>query len=162
MTQRTSTADWPCPIARAVDELGDGWTLLIVRDASLGARRFDDFQRSLGIGRNILADRLSRLVDRGIFTKEPYSERPPRYEYRLTEKGREIFPILVAMAAWSDRWHSDPAGRPVLARHTGCDHDMHARIVCGECGEELEKQTIRLRANPDYAGAAPSPLVERT
>jgi DNA-binding HxlR family transcriptional regulator len=154
VTQRTRTADWPCSIARAIDELGDGWTLLLVRDASLGARRFDDFQRSLGIGRNILTDRLARLVERGVFAKAQYSEHPPRYEYRLTDKGREIFPILATMAAWADRWMAGPEGSPLTLHHTECDHDMHAEIVCSECGERLEKRAVRARRGPGHPAAS--------
>ena len=149
MTQRTRTADWPCSIARAIDELGDGWTLLLVRDASLGGRRFDDFQRSLGIGRNILTDRLARLVERGVFAKEQYSEHPPRFEYRLTDKGREIFPIL--------RWMAGPEGPPLVLHHNGCDHDMHAEIVCSECGERLEKRAVRARRGPGHPAAIAAP-----
>jgi DNA-binding HxlR family transcriptional regulator len=157
MTQRTRTADWPCSIARAIDELGDGWTLLLVRDASLGARRFDDFQRSLGIGRNILTDRLGRLVERGVFSKDQYSEHPPRYEYRLTDKGREIFPILATMAAWADRWMIGPEGPPLVLHHTRCDHDMHAEIVCSECGERLDKRALRARRGPGHPAAHAAP-----
>ena len=142
MTQRTDTSTWPCPIARAVDVLGDGWTLLIVREACLGRRRFDDFQQALGIGRNILARRLQQLVDDDLLTKVPYSEHPPRHEYRLTPKGRDVYPILAAMAAWNDRWNPAEAGLLQL-RHTACDHDMHADVVCSECGEPLDVRDVR-------------------
>lgn len=157
MTQRTRTDDWPCPIARGVDELGDGWTLLIMRDAFLGSRRFDDFHRSLGIGRNILTDRLGQLVERGMLTKVPYSEHPLRYEYRLTDKGRQIWPILAAMATWADRWLAGPEGLPVVYHHTTCDHDMHAEVVCSECREPVDVRAVRARRGPGYPDALDYP-----
>ncbi len=150
VTQRTRTADWPCSIARAVDELGDGWTLLILRDACLGARRFDDFQKSLGIGRNILADRLAKLVERDMLAKVPYSERPPRHEYRLTDKGRQAYPILAAMAAWADEWMVGPEGSPLTLRHRTCGHDMHAEVVCSECGDPLHLRDVQARPGPGH------------
>ena len=98
---RTDTSDWPCTIARSADVLGDGWNLLVLRQACLGVRRFEDFQRTLGIGRNILTVRLNRLVDEGLLTRVEYQQRPVRHEYRLTDKGREVYPILAAMAEWA-------------------------------------------------------------
>ena len=156
MTQRTSTADWPCPIARTVDELGDGWTLLIIRDAFLGARRFDDFQRGLGIGRNILTDRLARLVERGMFVKHQYSEHPPRFEYRLTDKGRDAWGVLAAMASYADRWLTGPEGPPVVYEHQTCGHEYHAEVVCSECGDPLDVREVRAHRGPGF----PSDLVD--
>jgi DNA-binding HxlR family transcriptional regulator len=150
VTQRTDTSDWPCPIARGVDVLGDGWTLLILRDACLGVRRFDDFQRSLGIGRNILSKRLQQLVDDGLFTRTAYSEHPNRFEYRLTEKGRDAFAVLAAMATWSERWNPHPDGPILHWRHTTCDHDMHAAVVCDHCGEGIDVRQVRARPGPGF------------
>jgi DNA-binding HxlR family transcriptional regulator len=90
---RTSTADWPCTIAQSVDLLGEGWILLILRQACIGTRRFEDFQRSLGISRNILTIRLNRSVDEDLLTRVEYQQRPVRHEYRLTGKGRDVYPI---------------------------------------------------------------------
>src|SRR3954471_7716368 len=101
--KRTSFATWSCSIARTVELLGDWWTPLVLREAFRGVRRFDDFQESLGIGRNILTQRLQRLVKEGILERRKYQERPPRYEYRLTKKGHELFPVLAAMIHWGDR-----------------------------------------------------------
>ena len=106
--KRTDTSGWPCTIARSADILGDHWNLLIIRQACLGTRRFDDFQSALGIGRNILTQRLTRLVDEGLLDRVEYQQNPPRYEYRLTDKGRDAYPILAAMAAWGDRWLTGP------------------------------------------------------
>jgi DNA-binding HxlR family transcriptional regulator len=101
--KRIDTSDWPCTIARSAAVLGDHWNLLLIRQACLGTRRFDEFQRELGIGRNMLAMRLSGLVDQGLLRRVEYQQKPVRHEYRLTDKGRDAYPILAAMAAWGDR-----------------------------------------------------------
>jgi len=108
-----------CSIARALEIVGERWTLLIVRDAFLGISRFDDFQESLGIARNVLADRLARLVDEGILERVRYSERPERYEYRLTPKGRELNVALAGLRQWGDRYLSDRPPRVLRAKADG-------------------------------------------
>jgi DNA-binding HxlR family transcriptional regulator len=145
---RTDTSDWPCTIARSANVLGDAWNLLIMRQACRGARRFDDFRSGLGIGRGILAAHLKELVDEGLLVREPYQERPPRDEYRLTDKGRDVYPILAAMAAWGDKWLTGPEGSPLVLHHTSCDHDMHARVACSECGETLDVRQMSARPGP--------------
>lgn len=155
--KRTDTSDWPCTIARSVNVLGDHWNLLIIRQACLGTRRFDDFQAALGTGRNILSQRLARLVDEGLLDRVPYQDNPPRHEYRLTDKGREVYPILAAMAAWGDRWLTGEEGTPLVLHHTSCDHDMHARVVCSECDEELDVRAVQATAGPGYPALAGTP-----
>ena len=108
--QRTSFEDMTCSVAQCLDVVGEWWSLLIVRDAFLGVTRFDDFQARLGISRNILTQRLNRLVDNGVLKRVPYSDHPPRSEYRLTEKGRDLWHVVTAMRQWGDRWAA-PAGR---------------------------------------------------
>jgi DNA-binding HxlR family transcriptional regulator len=144
--KRTGFATWPCSIARSVDLLGDWWTPLVLREAFRGVRRFDDLQRSLGIGRNVLTQRLKRLVDEGMLDRVRYQEKPDRYEYVLTEKGRDFYPVLAAMSAWGDRWLSGDEGPPVIFHHKPCDHDMTAKVVCSECGEEIRVRDVRVRA----------------
>src|SRR5689334_9644297 len=111
--RRTSFAQWPCSIARTLDVLGDWWTPLVLRDAYYGVRRFDEFQKGLGIARNTLSDRLHRLVDQELMEKRPYQTDPVRYDYVLTEKGRDFYPVIAAMARWGDQWLADDAGPPI-------------------------------------------------
>lgn len=105
--RRKSLADVPCSIARALDVLGDPWTLLVVRDAFFGLRRFEQFQERLGIARNTLSDRLATLVEHGVLERVPYQERPPRHEYVLTDKGRALSDVVVALLSWGDEWQID-------------------------------------------------------
>jgi DNA-binding HxlR family transcriptional regulator len=148
--KRTPFADWPCSIARAVDILGDWWTPLVLRESYYGVRRFEYFQKTLGIGRNILTQRLNRLVDEGLLVRRPYQEKPLRNEYVLTDKGRDFFPVLMAMVHWGDQWLSDEAGPPITLRHTTCGHDMHAEVVCSHCQEPLRLADTRAALGPGY------------
>jgi DNA-binding HxlR family transcriptional regulator len=113
--RRKSFADMLCPIARSLNVVGEWWTLLIVRDAFDGARRFEDF-RATGIADNILSTRLDLLVREGILERQAYQEHPPRYEYLLTEKGRELLPIIVALGVWGLRWTDGPKAPPAGTR----------------------------------------------
>jgi DNA-binding HxlR family transcriptional regulator len=106
--------DMPCSIARALNLVGDWWTLLIVREAFLGVRRFADFRDHLGIARNILSDRLRKLTDEGILSKQP--QEPRGYEYRLTEKGRDLWGVLTALRLWGDKWIYGPGKEPLIVR----------------------------------------------
>jgi DNA-binding HxlR family transcriptional regulator len=150
--KRTDTSEWPCTIARSADILGDHWNLLIIRQACLGTRRFDDFQAMLRIGRNILTQRLTRLVDEGLLARVEYQQNPRRYEYRLTDKGRDAYPILAAMAAWGERWLTGPEGTPLVLHHTACKHDMHAVVVCSECAQPLDVRHVRAKTGPGFPG----------
>jgi DNA-binding HxlR family transcriptional regulator len=152
--KRTNTSDWPCTIARSVDVLGDHWNLLLIREACLGTRRFDDFQAALGIGRNMLSQRLNRLTDEGILTRVEYQHTPRRHEYRLTDKGREVYPVLAAMAAWGDRWLTGPEGTPLVLHHATCDHDMHAVVVCSECQSPLDIRQVHAKAGPGHPASS--------
>ena len=115
MAKRSNVDHLNCSIARSLEIVGEWWSLLIVRDAFLGIRRFDDFQRDLGISRNILSDRLATLVEHGIFERRRYQEHPERFEYRLTQKGVELYPVIVSLLRWGDKWES-PDGPPLRLR----------------------------------------------
>lgn len=136
-------SEMECSIARTLDVIGERWSLLIIRDAFYGVRRFDDFQRDLGVARNILTDRLSKLVATEVLERVQYEERPPRFEYKLTQKGRELLPVLLTMMQWGDRWSSDDSP-PVTLTHTKCGHDTHPVLTCAHCGEELRRSELRV------------------
>src|ERR1700733_10130541 len=124
-----------CSVARTVALLGDRWTLLILRDCFLRVRRFDDFASRLGITRPILAHRLRKLVAAGVLTKVPYQDRPERYEYRLTPKGLDLYPVLLSLVHWGDTHTAGKAGRPLLHQHTACGQMFDPVTTCSECGE---------------------------
>jgi DNA-binding HxlR family transcriptional regulator len=144
--------DQQCSIARTLELVGERWTLLILRDVFLGVRRFDDFQRSLGIARNVLTDRLTRLVDEGILERRPYQERPERFEYRLTAKGRDLWPVLHALVTWGDT-HAAPDGPPRRFLHRGCGGKVTDRRTCARCGAELDVRDVEVRAGPGLKAA---------
>lgn len=133
-----------------MDLLGDWWTPLVLREAFYGFSRFDEFQRALGIARNTLTDRLRRLVDEGLLEKRPYQDEPRRYDYVLTEQGREFFGVLAAMTAWGDRWLADPAGPPITFHHEACEHDTHAEVVCSHCKQPLHAVDTAWRMGPGF------------
>jgi DNA-binding HxlR family transcriptional regulator len=160
--KRTSFARWPCSIARTVDLLGDWWTPLVLREAFYGVTRFEELQGSLGIGRNVLTTRLRRLVAEDMLERRRYQDRPPRFEYHLTEKGRDFFPVLLAMLRWGDRWLDRERGAPVRLRHRDCGHVTHAEVVCSACHERLEPGSIAAELGPGFpARLADLPLVKK-
>jgi DNA-binding HxlR family transcriptional regulator len=131
-----------CSVARALSVIGDRWTLLVLRDAFLRTRRFDDFQRQLGVTRHLLADRLRKLVNAGILQRVRYQEKPARYEYRLTEKGLDLYPVVVSLLRWGDRWMAGDAGPPLALVHKTCGHRMQPTLVCPDCGESLGPRDV--------------------
>ena len=126
--------DQNCSIARTLEVSGERWTILIIRDALLGLHRFDEFLTSLGVARNILSDRLGKLVDHGILARSRYQDRPERWEYHLTDRGRELAIPVLALMHWGDRHLAGPAGPPRLVRHATCGGDVTERHVCVHCG----------------------------
>ncbi len=144
-----------CSIARTLEIVGERWTLLVLRECFAGTRRFDEFQRRLGIARNVLQTRLSGLVEEGILERRPYQERPPRHEYRLTEAGRDLLPVLIALMNWGDR-HRAADGVPALVLHVGCGGTVTAVLACDRCGaEDLELGDITASAGPGARTGAP-------
>ena len=134
---RTPLRDFACSIARATDLFGDAWTALIMRDVLAGVTRFDDLARDLGISRKVLAARLSRLVEEDVLVRERYQQRPPREHYRATQKGMELYPVLLALMNWGDRWYSGEAGPPARIHHLTCGQDTTAVAACAYCGDPL-------------------------
>ncbi len=137
-----------CSVARALSVVGDRWTLLILRDCFTGVRRFDAMQKSLGITRHRLSDRLVRLVDSGVLNKVPYQERPLRHEYRLSEMGKELYPVVLSLAHWGDKWLDDGDGAPIQHVHNNCGHVVRSVLACSECGEALEPRAVTPQVGP--------------
>jgi DNA-binding HxlR family transcriptional regulator len=131
-----------CSIARTLEVIGERWTMLIVRDVFLGLRRFDDLQADLGVARNVLAARLERLIETGVLEKVPYQDRPTRHEYRLTEKGLDLWPLLVELVQWGDRHAPSANGPPVVFRHRDCGGRIGSGRTCERCGGVLGGQEV--------------------
>jgi len=148
MTSRPET----CSIARAMELLGERWTMLILREAFWGVRRFSELQRNLGIARNILSSRLQVLVAAGILERRLYREEPERYEYVLTEKGRDLYPAIVAIMRWGDKHLCGEERAPLVLRHT-CGHDAAPHLTCAHCGDPVDPREI----TPEAGGAVASP-----
>jgi DNA-binding HxlR family transcriptional regulator len=141
---RKSLQHLECAVANTVEMVNDAWTVLILRDAFLGVRRFDEFVDDLGIARNVLADRLERLVANGMMETRTYQERPLRHEYRLTEQGKDLFDVLMTLWSYGERWKPprDPNRQKVI--HVSCGLEAHAVAHCGNCGERLTRRDVRI------------------
>jgi DNA-binding HxlR family transcriptional regulator len=148
--------DQVCSIARTLEVLGERWTLLVVRDVFNGRRRFDQMQENLRVARNVLSTRLAWLVEEDILEKRRYQERPPRYEYFLTEKGLDLWPVMISLLHWGDRHLSEDDGPPMLIHHKQCDGLVDDRGICTECGQRLNARD----AYTEYGPGAPAELRE--
>jgi DNA-binding HxlR family transcriptional regulator len=149
--------DYPgqvCSIAKALEVVGERWSLLIVRDVMNGRRRFDELQKGLGIARNTLAARLQRLVDEDILERRAYQRNPTRHEYFLTEKGLDLWPALIALLAWGDRHSPMPEGPPMLIVHKACGGSVSDRGICESCGEVLNARDARALPGPGVEALA--------
>jgi DNA-binding HxlR family transcriptional regulator len=138
-------AEQECSVARAVAVIGDRWTLMVLRDCFLGVRRFEDFERRLGISRSIIAERLRHLVDEGVLRREAYQDRPVRHEYRLTDKGLTLHPVIMAIVHWGDVHYAGEAGPPLIHRHKACGCDFAPVMTCSECGDPLAARDVDVR-----------------
>jgi DNA-binding HxlR family transcriptional regulator len=148
-----------CNIAAALEVVGERWSLLILREVFLGVRRFDEMQADLGIARNVLQTRLTRLVEHGVLERRLYQERPPRHEYLLTEKGIDLWPTIFALMTWGDEHVSRAGGPPVVLEHRGCGGGVDEHRICKSCGERLSARDVIAKPG---AGAGPRhPLVRR-
>ena len=141
-----------CSIARTVSVIGDRWTLLVLRESFMGIRRFEDFEKRLGITRHVLADRLKKLTQAEVLRKVPYQERPRREEYRLTDKGRELYPAVLTLVNWGDRHMSGAEGAPIQHVHTCCGQAMQGVLACSACAEPLLARDVTLHEAPGFEG----------
>jgi DNA-binding HxlR family transcriptional regulator len=137
-----------CSVARALEVMGDKWSLLLLREAFYGVRRFDDFQEHLGIARNLLGARLRKLVQDGLFERRPYqlTGSRPREEYRLTQMGKDLFPAIIALMQWGDRWLAGRRGPPVTVEHNGCGEPVQAVLMCSRGHARLTARDTRPRS----------------
>jgi DNA-binding HxlR family transcriptional regulator len=148
--------DYPgqiCSVAKSLEVIGERWSLLIVRDVMNGNRRFGEIQNSLGVARNVLSARLQRLVDEGILERRAYQESPPRHEYFLTEKGLDLWPALIALVHWGDKYSAGPEGPPRLIVHKECGGEVSERGSCTACGKVLTARDARQVAGPGFEAA---------
>jgi DNA-binding HxlR family transcriptional regulator len=141
-------SDERCSVARTIAVIGDRWTLLILRDCFLRVRRFDAFEERLGITRHILADRLKKLVAHGVLQKVPYQQNPVRYDYRLTQSGLDLYPLLACLRHWGDRYAAGRSGPPMLFRHRDCGHVFDPVVICSECGEPIDPRAVEVLPGP--------------
>lgn len=144
--------DTHCSVARALNDVGDWWSLLVVKEAMLGTRRFVDFQQNLGIARNILCDRLARLLENGVLIKQDVGEHGTRYEYRLTDKGRDLFTVITALRQWSDRWNGESDGPELVDRASG--EPVRTVAVESRDGRTLDVRAVVYRDSSDTDSAA--------
>jgi DNA-binding HxlR family transcriptional regulator len=137
-----------CSVARALEVIGERWSLLIVRDALRGVTRFEDFQRSLGLARNVLTARLDHLVSEGVLVRTPYGPKGSRSEYELTDKGRELGIVVIGLSNWGDRHYANPAGPPRSFEHPDCGGPVRAQLVCDHDHEIVAPADVRIVAGP--------------
>lgn len=141
-------ADQTCSISRSLEVVGERWTLLVLRDVLLGRHRFDELVESLGVTRTVLTQRLRHLVAEGVLERSAYQQRPERFAYHLTAKGRALTPAIAHLLWWGDTYYPEPAGPPRLLRHGGCGGPVEGRFTCGDCGAELRAGEIVTEPGP--------------
>jgi DNA-binding HxlR family transcriptional regulator len=141
-------AKMTCTIARSVDAIGDPWTIMIMKELFLGQRRFDDIQTYTGISPHLLSVRMKKLEKHGVVQRRAYQQRPTRYEYRLTEKGIDLWPILIAFKDWSAKWGTWPKGEPLAIFHKGCGHLTSLKTVCSHCDEPISARDVSQKMSP--------------
>jgi DNA-binding HxlR family transcriptional regulator len=147
-----SIGDRVCAMARAISVVGDSWTLLVLRELFLRARRFDEFQAFTGMAPYLLSRRLAKLVKHGIVHKQRYSNHPPRYEYRLTDKGLDLYTFVVSLSRWGDRWENGNREPGSTLTHKPCGHVMEPTMVCSECGKPLHARHVHVELSAAVVG----------
>lgn len=150
---RSEIGHQSCPVARSIDVVGDPWTLMVLRELFLGSHRFDELEAQTGVSPHLLSLRMRKLQDAGIVVRHAYQERPTRYEYQLTAKGLDLWPVIMALRAWGDRWHDWPEGKPVKLRHQGCGKRSEPKIVCSGCGEPMGPRDVSIEMSRPAATA---------
>ena len=151
----------PCSLARTVAVIGDRWSLLILRESFLRKRRFEAFQAALGITRHLLAERLKKLVRLGVLRRIPYQESPKRYEYILTQKGLDLYPVIMSLVHWGNTHMVDSRGRPMLHEHKSCGKMFDPVMVCSECGEPLAAKQVHVHPGPGARPASEKPSLDK-
>ena len=145
---RSSFADMECSIARSLEVIGEWWSLLIVRDAFFGVTRFGEFQRRLGIARNVLSARLDRLVAEGVLHRREYDETRGRCDYLLTAKGLALWPVIITLEQWGDEWIVGTGHEAVVLTHRTCGERTLAEVTCSHCREPLHGLDVHLHPGP--------------
>ncbi len=135
-------------LANALELVGDRWTLMILSGCLTSVWRFNEFEKALGINRNLLSGRLTKLINAGLIEKRLYQKKPPRYEYHITEVGRELRPVLVGLTAWSEK-HITKGNTPISMVHNECGSKIEIQIICPACDESVSKGEVVSRLNPD-------------
>lgn len=148
MTKRRSFGHMPHGMAAALDVIGEWWTPLIIRSVFRGNVRFEGIQSDLGVARNILTDRLNSLVDADVLCKVQYNDKPARFEYRLTDKGRDLYGVLITIKAWGDKWMLGGTPAPVVV-HTSCKSVLSPAVVCRDCREEIKFEDTHIHGETD-------------
>ncbi|MGR3344715.1 MAG: winged helix-turn-helix transcriptional regulator [Paracoccaceae bacterium] len=146
---RTDLSSQTCTLARAVAQVGDAWTFMILREMFLGTRRFDDFLRQTGMSSHLLSQRLKKLEVLGVIRREAYSDRPPRNEYRPTEMGRDLWPVIITLKQWGDRWLGDGTS-PIQIVHKGCGHVTQPRMTCPDCGQAMSAHDAKAKISQQF------------
>lgn len=144
---RSDLADSSCPVSRAIERVGDPWVLMILREAFIGVRRFDDFQVQTGASPHLLSQRLKQLCSDGILQRRAYNEHPPRYEYLLTDKGRDLWPLIMVLRNWGEKWLG---GSSVTLTHKGCGARIDPVLCCPECGERLTARDVMAEISDEF------------
>lgn len=157
--RNTSFAGMHCSLAQSLEVMGDWWSPLVLRDLYLGLDRFDQLVTDLGISRNLLTDRLATLMAAGLVTRTAYQEKPVRYAYALTEAGRDLIPVLLALTAWGDRWATPEDGPPIRFRHDTCRKHTTPTVCCSECGEPLHADEVTATPGPGGRTAPGTALI---
>jgi DNA-binding HxlR family transcriptional regulator len=139
---------------RALSLVGERWTMMILREAFFGVRRYGQFARNLNIPRPTLSLRLRKLVDSGLLDRVLYSTDPDRHEYRLTQAGRDLFPAVIALMRWGDTYLAGPDGPPIVLHHETCGKETHPHLTCDVCGKEINARNVRPERGPGFLSKA--------